>query len=753
VASPRRVGRLLLRSSLLEALAYPHGVDRYLELVRPLLVKDQVRAEVTAVRCQTPKSVTLRLRPNESWRGLRAGQFVGLSVSIDGVRETRPYSPAGSQHAAGGVLELTVSTHPEGKVSRYLRDHARPGMIVGLTQAEGDFVLPDPRPERVLLISGGSGITPVMAMLRTLCDEGFAGDIGFLNYARSSGLALYGAELDRLVDRHEGLRVARGFTRGRRLPLDGRFRREHLGTVISEHADAATFVCGPPTLIDAVRARVDAGRSLRAGGRDVHAAGVELRYGQRRRLRQLPRQRPPGRQQWPAAARSGGGCGARPRARMSYGHLQHLQLPEDRRHRPKRHHRRALDRQGRAHSDLRVRTGRRRSTRPMNPDIEKEPVMSTPAPSLTPEQLEAFGQELDAIRARVVADLGERDADYINKVIRTQRGLELAGRGLLFLGFLPPAWIGGTAALSLSKILDNMEIGHNVMHGQYDWMKDARLNGKTFEWDTACPGDQWRHSHNYMHHTHTNIVGKDRDIGYGILRMSEEESWHPYYLGNPLYAALLAIFFQYGVALHDLEAERLAAGETTLAEKRGMLGDIWRKVRGQTLKDYVLFPLLSGPSLPFVLAGDASANLVRNLWSFTIIFCGHFPDGTQQFTEEQAENESRGEWYYRQLLGSANLTGGKLFHILAGNLSFQIEHHLFPDLPAHRYAEISTEVSEITERYRIPYNTGPLHRQFGSVVRKIGKLALPSLPGRGGGEPDGVKDAVEACPQERRAAA
>ncbi len=252
VTSPGRVGRLLLRSRLLEALAYPHGVDRYLELVRPLLVKHQVRAEVTSVRRQTPKSVTLRLRPNESWRGLRAGQFVGLSLTIDGVRETRPYSPAGSQHAAGSVLELTVSTHPEGKVSRYLRDHARAGMIVGLTQAEGDFVLGDPRPERVLLISGGSGITPVMAMLRTLCDEGFAGEIGFLNYARSSELALYGAELDRLADRHERLRVARGFTRGGGAPLSGRFRREHLRAVVSEHASAATFVCGPPTLIDAV---------------------------------------------------------------------------------------------------------------------------------------------------------------------------------------------------------------------------------------------------------------------------------------------------------------------------------------------------------------------------------------------------------------------------------------------------------------------------------------------------------------------
>ena len=252
--SPGSLGRRLLRSSLVEALAYPHGVDRYVELVRPLLVQRDVRAEVATVRHQTPKSVTLTLSPNENWEGLRAGQFVGVSVELDGVRETRPYSVAGSQHAAGGVLEVTVSTHPEGKVSRYLRDHARPGMIVGLTQAEGDFVLPDARPERVLLISGGSGITPVMAMLRTLCDEGFTGEIGFLNYARSSELALYGAELDQLVDHHAGLRVARAFTQARGRPPSGRFCREHLGAVISDHSRATTFVCGPPALIDSVRA-------------------------------------------------------------------------------------------------------------------------------------------------------------------------------------------------------------------------------------------------------------------------------------------------------------------------------------------------------------------------------------------------------------------------------------------------------------------------------------------------------------------
>ncbi|MGH2855631.1 MAG: fatty acid desaturase family protein [Solirubrobacteraceae bacterium] len=347
-------------------------------------------------------------------------------------------------------------------------------------------------------------------------------------------------------------------------------------------------------------------------------------------------------------------------------------------------------------------------------------------PALSSEQVEAFGQELDAIRQRVIADLGERDADYIRGVIRAQRGFELAGRGLLCFSLIPPAWLGGVTALSLSKILDNMEIGHNVMHGQYDWMNDPELNGRRFEWDNACPGDHWRHSHNYIHHTYTNVLGKDRDVGYGVLRMSEQEPWRLYYLGNPLYAALLAIFFQYGVALHDLELDRVLAGEIALSEKREQLNVVLRKARQQTLKDYVLFPLLAGPAAPLVLAGNATANLVRNLWAFTTIFCGHFPDGTVQFTEVETSEETRGEWYYRQLLGSADLTGGELLHLLSGNLSHQIEHHLFPDLPSHRYAELAVEVREICGRYGLPYNAGPLSRQFGSVVRKIARLALPS---------------------------
>src|SRR5215212_1452915 len=371
---------------------------------------------------------------------------------------------------------------------------------------------------------------------------------------------------------------------------------------------------------------------------------------------------------------------------------------------------------------------------------------ATTPPQLTPEQLDAFGRELDAIRERTIADLGERDAAYIRRVIKAQRGLEIGGRGLLELGFLPPAWLAGTVALSLSKILDNMEIGHNVMHGQYDWMNDEAVNGQAFEWDSACPSEQWRHSHNYMHHTHTNILGKDRDIGYGVLRMSEDQRWHPYYLGNPAYAVLLALFFQWGVALHDLEVEQLNTGKASWRDKGDMLQAIWKKGRRQALKDYALFPLLAGPGAPFTVAGNLTANAVRNVWAFMIIFCGHFPEGTHEFTEEETEGESRGQWYVRQLLGSANLTGNELFHVMSGNLSHQIEHHLFPDLPAHRYAELAVEVREICERYGLPYNSGPLYKQFGSVVKKIVKLALP---GDGGDGPEPAPEPVVVVPKPK----
>ncbi|EGD41322.1 putative fatty acid desaturase domain protein [Nocardioidaceae bacterium Broad-1] len=342
---------------------------------------------------------------------------------------------------------------------------------------------------------------------------------------------------------------------------------------------------------------------------------------------------------------------------------------------------------------------------------------------LSAEELEAFGQEMDAIRQRIVADLGEKDSAYIYDIVKKQRAFEIAGRALFYLPVI--GWVPAVACLSISKILDNMEIGHNVMHGQYDWMGDPDLNSRMFEWDNVCPSDQWKYSHNYIHHTFTNVLGKDRDIGYGILRMDEDQKWHPYFLGNPVYAFLLMIFFEWGVAMHDLEVENLVAGKRTFADNADLHRGLMKKVKRQALKDYVLFPLLSGPLAPLTFLGNATANLVRNIWAFNIIFCGHFPAGVASFSQEECEDETQGHWYYRQLLGSANITGGRIFHIMSGNLSHQIEHHLFPDLPARRYPEIAEEVREICSRYGLAYNTGPLHKQLWGVFKKICRYALP----------------------------
>ncbi|MEU1959630.1 acyl-CoA desaturase [Nocardia sp. NPDC019255] len=344
---------------------------------------------------------------------------------------------------------------------------------------------------------------------------------------------------------------------------------------------------------------------------------------------------------------------------------------------------------------------------------------------LSPDQIEELGRELDELRAAIVADLGERDREYLYSIIKAQRGFEIAGRGLMYLGFLPPFWLAAVAALSVSKILDNMEIGHNVMHGQYDWMREPGLNSRVFEWDTVCPADQWKHSHNYLHHTYTNIHNKDRDIGYSILRMDEAQEWNVLRLGQPLYAFVLMMLFEWGVMGHDLEVENILAGKKKWPEVKRLLLGQWRKAGKQVLKDYLVFPALTGPLFFHTLAGNATANLVRNVWAFAIIFCGHFPAGVQTFTEEETADETRGEWYIRQMLGSANITGSKLFHIMSGNLSHQIEHHLFPDLPASRYPEMAPTVRALCEKYGLPYNTGPLGKQIGSVWKKIFKLALP----------------------------
>jgi linoleoyl-CoA desaturase len=369
--------------------------------------------------------------------------------------------------------------------------------------------------------------------------------------------------------------------------------------------------------------------------------------------------------------------------------------------------------------------------------FEDEP--DNPLARLTGEQIEELGREFDAIHEEVYAELGDRDSRYIRSTIKLHRQLVLAARAMLLGVRYKPLWLGGTAALSVAKILENMEIGHNVMHGQWDWMNDPDINSQNWDWDTASPADAWRHSHNYEHHTFTNIRGKDRDLGYEIMRIDPHQKWHPVYLLQPLYNLVLMGFFEWGVALHDLNFDAIRAGEKSKGKVNKELKAIGVKTRKQVVKDYIAFPLLSaamagaipraekgvGRAFKSTLAANFAANIVRNVWAYSIIFCGHFPDQTYTFSQAEVENETRGGWYVRQLLGSANIDGGPLFHLMAGNLSFQVEHHLYPDLPSSRYAEIAPRVREICRRYGLPYNTGPLGKQLGTVHRTILRLAFP----------------------------
>jgi fatty acid desaturase len=350
----------------------------------------------------------------------------------------------------------------------------------------------------------------------------------------------------------------------------------------------------------------------------------------------------------------------------------------------------------------------------------------SPLARLTAEQLEALGRELDALHEQVRAELGERDALYIRNVIRLHRYLAIAARVVLLGARRRPLWLAGTAALSLAKILENMEIGHNVLHGQWDWMNDPDINSRDWDWDTASPADAWRHSHNYEHHTFANIRGKDRDLGYEIMRIDPHQRWYPIYLLQPLYNLVLMAFFEWGVALHDLNVEAVRTGEKPGGRVVEELKAIGLKARRQIVKDYIAFPALSGRrGYRATLAANFTANVVRNVWAHSIIFCGHFPDQTYTFSQAEVEGETRGGWYVRQLLGAANIDGGRLFHLLSGNLSFQVEHHLFPDMPSSRYAEIAPRVREICGRYGLPYNSGPLRKQLGTVHRTILRLAFP----------------------------
>ncbi|MBX7434401.1 fatty acid desaturase [Mycobacterium sp. Y57] len=348
---------------------------------------------------------------------------------------------------------------------------------------------------------------------------------------------------------------------------------------------------------------------------------------------------------------------------------------------------------------------------------------------LTDADIESLSRELDAIRQDIEDSRGARDARYIRRTIAAQRALEVAGRLLLAGSSKRRFWWAGTVTLGVAKIIENMEIGHNVMHGQWDWMNDPEIHSSTWEWDMGGASKHWRFTHNFMHHKYTNILGMDDDVGFGLLRVTRDQRWKPFNLLNLFYNTMLAVGFEWGVGLQHLELGKIFKGRDDRNATLIRVREFSTKAGHQVAKDYLAFPALTAlsPHATFksTAKANAIANVIRNVWSNAVIFCGHFPDGAEKFTKTDMAGESRGEWYLRQMLGSANFENGPALRFMSGNLCHQIEHHMYPDLPSNRLYEVSLRVREICDKYDLPYTTGSFLVQYGKTWRTIAKLSLP----------------------------
>ncbi len=348
---------------------------------------------------------------------------------------------------------------------------------------------------------------------------------------------------------------------------------------------------------------------------------------------------------------------------------------------------------------------------------------------LTDADIENLTIELDAIRQDIEESLGERDTRYIRRTIAAQRALEVTGRLLLAASSKRGFWWAGAATLGVAKIVENMEIGHNVMHGQWDWMNDPEIHSSSWEWDMGGASKHWRFTHNFMHHKYTNILGMDDDVGYGLIRVTRDEKWKSFNLLNLVYNTILALLFEWGVGLQHLELGKIFKGRDDRAATLVRVREFGVKAAHQLGKDYVVYPALTSlspwASYRSTAKANAVANIIRNVWANAVIFCGHFPDGAEKFTKTDMAGETKGEWYLRQMLGSANFENGPVLRFMSGNLCHQIEHHLYPDLPSNRLYEVSIRVRQVCDKYDLPYTTGSFLLQYAKAWRTIAKLSLP----------------------------
>ncbi|MCH8542859.1 MAG: acyl-CoA desaturase [Alcanivorax sp.] len=350
--------------------------------------------------------------------------------------------------------------------------------------------------------------------------------------------------------------------------------------------------------------------------------------------------------------------------------------------------------------------------------------MSAGLESVSPARLLSLEEGLQEIQSRISASVGDADLDYIYTVQRWVFILEVAGRLLIFMFFFPPAYILGVLFLSVSKIIENTELGHNLMHGQYDWADDPLLAGSSYEFDVVATSDNWRSGHNDHHHTNTGIEELDNDIG--VLRFSENQAWRWYHLLQLPVAFVFAMLSQWGVAIQDMRIGDLSEGRISVSSFwKYRFSPFLKKSFRKLAKDYVIFPALSGPFFLQVLVCNLVANCLRNVWVWLIIACGHCVGGITLYKKADVVGLPEQHWFVRQITSSANFATGKLMTIMTGHLGYHIEHHLFPTVPARHYPAISEEVRAICREYALPYNDRPLGARIGEVLVRLARFSFP----------------------------
>jgi len=371
------------------------------------------------------------------------------------------------------------------------------------------------------------------------------------------------------------------------------------------------------------------------------------------------------------------------------------------------------------------------------------PVRPRPGPR-TIDQFQAFQNDLDAVLQRELRSLGAGDARYVLGLLWLARALEVLGRGLLAVGgAMVWTWVPGVVLLTVAHLIETMELGHNLMHGQFNWMNDPRVSARGYRWTFACAPEDWREFHNLHHHHWANVPGRDRD--YGTLRLWRAQPWGWAFVWQGLWSTIAALAFEWSVAIHNLQLERR---RTDPEGARARIRRLWPRVRARmgltARREYLWWPLVGAVlamgwaavhdralvdaglgGYTAVALGNLAAATVRNVWAYLVIAVGHFTTEAYTFVEQDLEGESRGQWYLRQALSAANFHSNRVLDVLSGNASHQIEHHLFPDLPSNRLARIAPEVRAILQRHGVPYHTGALSRQVGAVLWRITRHSFP----------------------------